>query len=320
MSLLSIDNLRVSFDTPAGVSRPVDGVCLSIARGERVGIVGESGSGKSLTMRGACRLAPRGASVAGSATLDGAGDLLAMTDGALGRVRGRRIGFVFQDPMTFLNPVMTVGAQIGEVLTTHLRMTRKQAAARAVELLADVRLPQPDRAAKSYPFQLSGGMRQRALIAMALAGEPDLVIADEPTTALDVTVQTRVLDILRERCEAGHRALVLISHDFGVVSQVCDRIAVMYAGKIVEEGTRDAVLGAPAHPYTRALLSVVHALDEGRIAAPIPGQVPDPAHRLPGCAFAPRCPVVIDACRHDEIPEIEITPGHRARCVRISGA
>ncbi len=316
LPLLDVRALRVHIPTPGGLARAVDGVDLRLSPGERLGLVGESGCGKSLTARAIIGLLPASARVTGAIDVEGR-DTLPMPANERRALRGKGIAMVFQDPMTYLNPVFTVGNQIAEALPKP--MTAIERRARVVELLRRVRLPEPECAADSYPWQLSGGMRQRALIAMAIAASPRLLIADEPTTALDVSVQAAVLDLLDDLVREAGMSLLLISHDLGVVARVCDRVAVMYAGRIVEEGPARAVLGEPAHPYTRGLLGALRALDAGRVAATIPGQVHPPTDHPPGCRFHPRCPVVIDRCRVEDPTPRAVATGHVAVCHVLDG-
>jgi len=315
--LLAIENLHVTFTTRRGALRAVRGVSLSVSRGETVGIVGESGSGKSVTSQAAMGLVH----VPGKIT---AGDIrwkgrsLLGRDGAAyaRRIRGRELAMIFQDAMTSLDPIFTCGTQIVEVLTRHTDMDRRAARTRARELLDLVGISAPDRRLDQYPFELSGGMRQRVMIAMALACEPDLLIADEPTTALDVTIQAQILDLLDDLRERLGLAIVLITHDLGVVARLCDRVAVMYGGKVVEEAAAEDVFDTPAHPYTMGLLRSTPRLD-GRQArmVSIDGRPPDLAVPILGCAFAPRCPARVAAC--DEDPPLRpIASGRLAACHR----
>jgi oligopeptide transport system ATP-binding protein len=302
----------------AGAVRLVEDVSLHVDAGETLAVVGESGSGKTVTFTSALGLLPKpGRIVAGQALLDGV-DLLTLRPEALRRVRGARIGMVFQDPLTGLNPVFRVGAQIAEVLRAHLPITRRAARDRAVELLARVQIPDPARRVDDYPHQFSGGMRQRVLTAMAIALGPRVLIADEPTTALDVTVQAQVLDLLGDLRDAEGMAMVLITHDLGVVARQADRVAVMYAGRIVETGTVAEVFSAPRHPYTISLFRSIPDIEApvGTKLASILGSPPDPARRPAGCAFAPRCFAVSEAasCRSAR-PPLSGT-GHAAACHR----
>jgi peptide/nickel transport system ATP-binding protein len=291
---------------------------LSIRRGEALGMVGESGSGKSVTWLATLGLLPRSARVNGSARLDGMQLIEALPD-ALAEIRGGRIGLIFQDPVSALNPVHRVGAQIAEAVTQHRGLSRTAARAEARRLLDQVGLPDPGRRLDAYPHELSGGQNQRVMIAMALAGEPDLLIADEPTTALDTTIQSQILDLLdRLRRETG-MALVLISHDLSVVGEVCERIVVMYAGRIVEDAPTATLLGAPAHPYTKGLLAAVPSLDgpRRRLQA-IPGNAARPGALPPGCAFAPRCTGSIDVCSAQVPAFRDVGFGHHAACWRLA--
>ncbi|SEF18306.1 dipeptide/oligopeptide/nickel ABC transporter permease/ATP-binding protein [Jiangella alba] len=314
-AVLTADDLRVGFPAPGGGwTHPVDGVALTVRRGETVGIVGESGSGKSLTALAVAQLAPDAAHVtAGRLEVAGVAPL-GRTDAEVRDLLGTKVAMVFQDPMTSFNPSMRVGRQLAEVTQVHERQGTRAALARAVDRLRTVRVPAPDRRAHQYPHEFSGGMRQRAMIAMGLMSTPELIIADEPTTALDVTVQRQVLRLLKDvQAETG-AAVVLISHDIAVVAQLCERVVVMYAGRVVEELPVDR-LGAAAHPYTRALLASVPdlATDRERPLATIPGRPPDPSDRPEGCAFAPRCAFADDACRVR--PGLAaVAPHQRAAC------
>lgn len=299
MTFVSIRDLRVAFD---GV-QVLHGIDLDIARGESVGLVGESGCGKSVTWLAALGLLPAKATVAGSVKVDGA-ELVGQPRGALDAVRGGRIAMIFQDPSSSLNPVQTVGRQIAEALRLHRGLARGAARAEAVRLLDMVGIPEAKRRIDLYPHEFSGGQCQRVMIAMALAGEPDLLIADEPTTALDATIQAQILDLLATvRAETG-MAMVFISHDLGAVGAVCDRVAVMYAGRMVETGPVAHLFDAPRHPYTRGLFDAIPRLDGGRERlVPIHGTVPDPRRLPSGCAFGPRCPRANSLCG-DERPAL----------------
>jgi len=302
------------FARPHGAeAAAVDDVSFSVSRGETLGLVGESGSGKSVTALSIVRLvAPPGRIAGGHILLDGI-DLTGLDEASMRQVRGRRIGFVFQEPMTALDPVYTVGAQIEETLKVHGLATGRAAGARAVALLGAVRIPEASRRAREYPHQLSGGLRQRAMIALALAAEPSLLIADEPTTALDVTVQAEILDLLRDMRREFRLSMLLITHDLGIVAEMADRVVVMYGGRIAEEGLVRAVLDAPAHPYTRALLASVPSGQPGVRPLAIAGQVPSIADRPAGCAFAPRCPDRFAPCG-DLPPLVPVSDTHRASC------
>ena len=314
MALLEVNDLRTHFFTREGVVRAVDGISFAIDRGETLGLVGESGSGKSVTALSIMRLVlPPGRIAGGRIELDGL-NLLDVPEADMRQVRGRRIGFVFQEPMVALSPVYTIGFQIAETLGVHGLARGASARRRTLELLGAVRIPDPERRAREYPHQLSGGLRQRAMIALALAAEPDLLIADEPTTALDVTVQAEILDLLREMRRTFNLSLLLITHDLGVVAEMADRVAVMYAGRIVEEAPAAALFARPAHPYTRGLLASIPGGVPGTRLRAIPGNVPALGQMPPGCAFAPRCPDRFAPCT-GRVPDlIEVEAAHRARC------
>jgi peptide/nickel transport system ATP-binding protein len=291
---------------------------LRIARGDAVGMVGESGSGKSVTWLGVLGLLPNTASVSGQALLDGE-NLLTASPRRLAGIRGGRIGLIFQDPGSALNPIHRVGAQVSEALRVHRGLTGAAARAEAKQLFHQVGIPDAARRLDLYPHELSGGQNQRVMIAMALAGQPDLLIADEPTTALDTTIQAQILDLLdRLRRDTG-MAMVLISHDLSVVAELCSRIAVMYAGRIVEDAPTDALFADPAHPYTRGLLAAVPPLigPRQRLAS-IRGNVPEPWNMPPGCAFAPRCPLAAEDCATGVPLMQSVTPGHSAACLRAN--
>jgi peptide/nickel transport system ATP-binding protein len=297
MALLEVTSLRTSFATEDGVVRAVDDVSFSVERGRILGIVGESGSGKSVTCLTMAGLLPRRtARVAGRALLDGR-DLLAMRPGELRQLRGRDFAMIFQDPMTSLNPVLTVGAQLTEAIRLHRRLPRAQAWARCRDMLADVGIPNPEARLASYPFELSGGMRQRVMIAMGLLNNPGLLVADEPTTALDVTTQAQILFLIKRlRAEFGS-AVILITHDLGVVAEACDDVLVMYAGQVVERGPVDAIFDGPLHPYTWGLMGCMPRLNRGacRLRC-IPGSPPSLLKPPSGCHFHPRCPYALPVC------------------------
>jgi oligopeptide/dipeptide ABC transporter ATP-binding protein len=302
--LLELRDLRVRFAVPGGTLSAVNGVDLVVRPGEAVGVVGESGSGKSATCLAILGLHPKGTQVQGSVVFQGR-DLVPLDDRAMRSVRGKQIGLVYQDPMAALNPVRSIGAQLREPLMLHLGMKRKQANERAAELLARVGIYNPQRQLKAYPHEFSGGMRQRIVIAMAVACQPPLLLADEPTTALDVSVQAQVLDLLAELTRDLGIALVLISHDLGVVSSVADRVAVMYAGRVVEQSAAIPLFDAPRHPYTSMLLqsiSEVEDLPRDAELPTIPGAPPDLRRLPPGCPFAPRCPRSRERCHAEDPP------------------
>jgi len=312
--VLSIQDLTVSLGTRRGAARAVAGVDWSVRAGETFALVGESGSGKSMTVLAATGLAPEAARVTGRVELLGE-ELTTMPAQRRRRMRGRHVGFVFQDPMTSLNPVLTVGRQIAEPCEEHLGMSRRAARDRAVELLDLVGIPSAAQRVEAYPHQFSGGMRQRVVIAMALACEPDLLIADEPTTALDVTTQAQIVELIAALQQRLGTAVVWITHDLGVVAGVADTVAVMYGGRIVEQGPVEAVFADPSHPYTAALLAA--RPEPGRVVAQLPaiqGSPPSPFELPPGCAFWSRCPVRADArCEHELPPLAEVAPAHLVR-------
>jgi oligopeptide/dipeptide ABC transporter ATP-binding protein len=311
--LLAIDDLAVRFDTEAGPRRVLDGVSLSLAPGEVLGVVGESGSGKSVTALAVMGLlGAQGRIAAGRIAFEGR-DLAA--PGAQRAVRGRRIGMIFQEPMSSLNPLLTAGFQVAEVLRAHLGLDARAARAATVEWFARVGLPDPERRYDEHPHALSGGQRQRVMIAMAMACRPALLIADEPTTALDVTIQAQILNLMRRLKGEHGTAILLITHDMGVIARMADRVAVMYAGQVVETGTLADVLGSPAHPYTRLLLAAMPTARHRVAALPvIPGTMPDPAALPPGCRFHPRCPAAADRCRAEAPPPAALPGGRMARC------
>ena len=319
MALLEVENLRVHFRTPDGINRAVDGLSFHVNEGETLAIVGESGCGKSVTSMSLLRLLPEPpAKVAGRIRFQQR-DLLALDDAALRAVRGNEISMIFQEPMTSLNPVLTVGFQIAETLRLHQKLDKRAAARRAVEMLQLVGIPAPERRLHEYPHQLSGGMRQRVMIAMALACNPKLLIADEPTTALDVTIQAQILDLMAELKDRTGAAIVLITHDLGVVADVAERVMVMYAGRKVEEALVEELLASPRHPYTRGLLAAIPrpgASQHGQRSrlTEIPGMVPSLKQRIDGCLFAGRCAQATELC-HRAMPALEAkSSGHFAAC------
>jgi peptide/nickel transport system ATP-binding protein len=319
MALLEIENLQTHFRTPDGVNRAVDGLSLAIEAGQTLAIVGESGCGKSVTAMSVLRLIPEPPGrIAGRITFDGR-DLLRLSDAEMRDIRGNDISMIFQEPMTSLNPVLTVGRQIREPLRLHQRLDRAGAEKRAVEMLALVGIPEPQRRVDEYPHQLSGGMRQRVMIAMALACNPKLLIADEPTTALDVTVQAQILDLMRDLKRRVGAAIMLITHDLGVVAEVAEHVVVMYAGRKVEEAPARQLFAHPRHPYTQGLLGAVPKLgsslagDAGRLSE-IPGLVPSLKSRIQGCVFASRCPQATEICGQAAPALEEKAAGHRVAC------
>src|SRR5262245_8386242 len=302
MALLEVENLQTHFRTPDGVNRAVDGVSFHLDEGETLAVVGESGCGKSVTANSILRLIPEPpGKIAGAIRFQGT-DLLKLPDRAMRDIRGNDISMIFQEPMTSLNPVLTVGRQLGETLRLHQGLDKRAADARSIERLALVGIPEPRRRLREYPHQLSGGMRQRVMIAMALACRPKLLIADEPTTALDVTIQAQILDLMADLKRKVGAAIILITHDLGIVAEVAERVMVMYAGRKVEEAPVAKLFRAPRHPYTRGLLGAVPRLGaslSGKTTrlAEIPGVVPSLRHRIQGCVFASRCPQATDLCR-----------------------
>jgi oligopeptide/dipeptide ABC transporter ATP-binding protein len=319
--LLSVRDLEVRFWTGRGIVHAVNGVSFDVAAGETLGIVGESGCGKSVTSLALLGILPRaGRATSGTAHFEGR-DLLRMSQDELRRIRGREIAMIFQDPMTSLNPVLTVGRQIREALETHFQLDRKEADRRSAELLDQVGIPSPDVRLKDYPHQFSGGMRQRAMIAMALACEPKLLIADEPTTALDVTIQAQILDLLKKLVAERDTALVLITHDLGVVAGMAERVHVMYGGLFMETGPAEDLFERPRHPYTLGLLQSVPRLDAARKTrlTPIEGQPPNMLRAPDMCPFAPRCRFEVPESRQQVPPLRELDPGRHVACFNPRG-
>ena len=312
--ILAVERLAVTFDTPRGSVRAVDGVDLSVREGEILGLVGESGSGKSVTLRGIVRLLRANAAVAGRVLWKGA-DLLAASPERLQAVRGREIAMIFQEPMTALNPVLSIGTQIEESLVAHTTLDDAGRKRRAAELLDLVGIASAKVRLAAYPHEFSGGMRQRAMIAIALAAQPRLLLADEPTTALDVTIQAQILELLLGLCQDLGMAMILVTHDLGVVAETCDRVSVMYAGRVVESGPVEALFRHPRHAYTHALLrSMPHGGAARQPLVPIPGQPPRLDRPVEGCPFAPRCQLVEDRCRTVAPPFEPVGPAHAAAC------
>jgi peptide/nickel transport system ATP-binding protein len=319
VALLEVENLQTHFRTPDGVNRAVDGVSFQVAQGETLAIVGESGCGKSVTANSILRLIPEPpGKIAGAIRFQGT-DLLKLSDRAMRAIRGNDISMIFQEPMTSLNPVLNVGRQLGETLRLHQGLDKRAAETRAVEMLALVGIPEPRRRVREYPHQMSGGMRQRVMIAMALACNPKLLIADEPTTALDVTIQAQILALMADLKRKVGAAIVLITHDLGVVAEVAERVMVMYAGRKVEEAPVRQLFRSPRHPYTQGLLGAVPKLGSSLAGkdtklAEIPGLVPSLKERIPGCVFASRCALATELCRQ-LAPALETkAPGHVAAC------
>ena len=326
--LLSIENLSLDFDTVDGALHVLDGISLALDAGETVGIVGETGCGKSVTVRSILRLLPMppGRFTKGAIRFKGR-DLATASERDMRRVRGLEIALIPQDPMSYLNPVFTVGKQLTDVIRAHGRVlprskrpTESAARKKAAELLAQVHLPHPEKQLDAYPHELSGGMRQRVLIAMALAGEPSLLIADEPTTALDVTIQAQILRLIDELVRRLGLAVILISHDIGVVAKVCRRIVVMYAGTVVEDASTEDLLAHPLHPYTQGLLAAIPKLHgDNQQLSGIPGSIPNLLQPPPGCRFYDRCPLRMDICRRQKPPLVDAGGGQRVACHHYPG-
>lgn len=318
MSLLEVKNLHTYFKTKKGIVKAVNDVTYSLDEGKTLGIVGESGSGKSVSAMSIIKLLDGNGWIdSGSVTFNGR-DILSCTEKDMYHIRGNEISVIFQEPMTSLNPVFTVERQIGEVLRIHQNMTKKEAYAKAVSLLADVKIPNPERVAKQYPFQLSGGMRQRVMIAMALACKPKLLIADEPTTALDVTIQAQILKLMNDLKRQTGTSILFITHDLGVIHEMADEVAVMYCGQIVEKADAKEIFhkSVYSHPYTEGLMISIPRLNtpKGKRLDAIPGAVPNPLYLPKGCKFAPRCKYCTQKCLEEEPPLSEIGPNHLVRC------
>ena len=315
MSLLEVKNLRVEFPTRRGTLLAIDDVSFSIEPGEVLGVVGESGAGKSLTGASIIGLLePPGRVAGGEILLEGKRiDNLAYEQ--MRQLRGKDIGAIFQDPLTSLNPLYTIAKQLTQTLMVHADLTPDQARTRAIELLDEVGIPAPDQRIDSYPHEFSGGMRQRVVIALAICANPKLIIADEPTTALDVSIQAQIIALIKRLCKEHNTAVMLITHDMGVIAETADRVAVMYAGRIVEQAPTESLFARPSHPYTLGLLHSIPRLDvDHDQLEPIPGRPPDMANLGPGCPFAPRCSQVVDRC-HSEYPDFrEVGPQHKAAC------
>ena len=315
-TFLSVRDLVVEYTSEGQVIHAVNGVSLDLERGKTFGLVGETGAGKTSTAKAILRILPDVSAKiqSGEVYLDGV-NLLELSEKEMRKIRGRKISMIFQDPMTALNPIMKIGDQISEVVKLHNKVTRREATERAVEMLKLVGIP-GDRY-EEYPHQFSGGMKQRVVIAMALACSPELLLADEPTTALDVTIQAQVLEMINKLKEDFDTSMIMISHNLVVVAEVCDDLAVIYAGEIVELGSKEAIFGRPTHPYTQGLFAAVPTLDEEKERLdPIAGLPPDPSNLPTGCHFGPRCPYANERCRSEKKPLIEIEPGHFVRCTR----
>jgi len=316
--ILQVSGLKTSFFTSEGIVNAVSGIDFDVKRGKVLGLVGESGCGKTVTALSIMRLVPDppGRVVSGKVT-----DLLTLTEKQMQSIRGRRISMIFQEPTTSLNPVFTAGNQIMEMLQHHLGMDKRKALERSIELLAQVGIPSPEQRVHEYPHQLSGGMRQRVMIAMAISCHPDLVIADEPTTALDVTIQAQILNLLKRLREELGMAMILISHDLGVIAEVADEVAIMYAGRIVEHTSKEELFENPLHPYTQGLLASLPRFDQTgeahkrreRLKA-ISGTVPRLSDLPSGCTFHPRCPIAVEVCQKEEPELLEVSPNHKVRC------
>ncbi|MGN7457743.1 ABC transporter ATP-binding protein [Paenibacillus pasadenensis] len=315
--ILKVDDLRVSFRVRGGEVQAVRGVSFEMAKGEALAIVGESGSGKSVTAQSMMRLIPTppGTYKGGQIVFEGS-DLLKKTEKQMESVRGRDIGMIFQDPMTSLNPTMTIGSQIVEVLTRHQNMSKDAASKKAVDMLRLVGIPNPEARVKQYPFEFSGGMRQRAMIAIALSCDPTLLIADEPTTALDVTIQAQILQVMKDMQEKLGTSIILITHDLGIVADMCDKVIVMYAGQVVERGNKFEIFKSPQHPYTQGLLKSLPRLDQRKDEPliPIDGTPPDMANPPQGCAFAARCPYAMEVCLEQDPYMFTHSDTHESKC------
>ena len=317
--VLEVQDLRTYFQTRWGTVKAVDGVSFSIRAGETLGVVGESGSGKSVTMNSLMRLVPSppGRIVGGKVILDGQ-DVLKLSEREMSRVRGSKIGIILQDPMTSLNPVFTIGNQVRETISIHQNIPRRSVFEMAVDVLRKVRIPAAEVRVRDYPHQMSGGMRQRVVGAIGISCQPLVLIADEPTTSLDATIQAQYLKLLKDIQQESGLAIIFITHDFGIVAKMCDRVAVMYAGKIVEMGDVRSIFNRPSHPYTEALLNSVPKMeaDVDRLTS-IEGQPPAMHEQLTGCPFAPRCPYVMERCSVEYPPETQVADGHSASCWRL---
>ena len=317
--LLEVKDLRTSFFTDAGEVRAVDGVSFAVEAGKLMGLVGESGSGKTASVLSVMRLLPESARVMGGAVLFEGRDLLKLSEPEMRAVRGAKIAMIFQEPMTSLNPVFTIGSQIGEAVRLHQHTARRETLERTIEALRMVGIADPERRVNDYPHQLSGGMRQRVMIAMALACEPKLLIADEPTTALDVTIQAQILDLIRELQVRLKLAVILVTHDLGIVAQYADDVTILYAARVMEQAPSAELFRNPLNPYTRGLLESIPGADghrHHRLRA-IAGTIPNALHPPSGCRFHPRCPMVIDECARVDPPLVAKAPQHLVACIRV---
>ena len=318
-TLLEVRDLQVEFSTKMGIVRVLDKVNLKVDPRQTVGIIGESGCGKSmmaLSIMGLVPIPP--GRIAGGEILYRGTDLLTLEKDAILAIRGKRIAMIFQEPMNSLNPVFTVGNQLVETLLRHEDMTRRDAWDKSVDMLKAVGIPSPEKRMHDYSFQMSGGMRQRVMIAMSLCLDPDILIADEPTTALDVTVQAQILDLLREMQDRVGASIIMITHDLGIVAEICDYVAVMYAGEIVEYGNREQLFHRPSHPYTKGLFACIpNLMEEETTLIPIEGMTPDPTNLPTGCRFHPRCPYATEECSKTNPASKEIENGHHVKCLHI---
>jgi oligopeptide/dipeptide ABC transporter ATP-binding protein len=317
--LLEVKDLRTSFFTDAGEVRAVDGASFAVEAGKLMGLVGESGSGKTASVLSVMRLLPESARVVGGAVLFEGRDLLKLSEPEMRAVRGAKIAMIFQEPMTSLNPVFTIGSQIGEAVRLHQRTGRRETLERTIEALRLVGIADPERRVNDYPHQLSGGMRQRVMIAMALACEPKLLIADEPTTALDVTIQAQILDLIRELQVRLKLAVILVTHDLGIVAQYADDVTILYAARVMEQAPSAELFRNPLNPYTRGLLESIPGADghRHRRLRAIAGTIPNALHPPSGCRFHPRCPMVIDECARVDPPLVAKAPQHLVACIRV---
>jgi peptide/nickel transport system ATP-binding protein len=320
--LLEVKDLRTSFFTPRGEVRAVDGVSFSVTAGRLMGLVGESGSGKTVSVLSIMRLLPESARIVGGSISFEGTDLTRLSEPEMRRIRGAKIAMIFQEPMTSLNPVFTIGNQIGEAVRLHQGTSRHETRERSIEALRMVGIAAPERRINDYPHQLSGGMRQRVMIAMALACEPRLLIADEPTTALDVTIQAQILDLIRELQQRLQLAVILVTHDLGIVSEYADEVTILYAARVMEQTSASELFSNPLCPYTRALLASIPGADGGRQhrLQAIPGSIPSALDPPSGCRFHPRCPLAIDDCTQIEPPLESKAPGHLVACIRVPHA